>query len=362
MRSGDVARNGWRGACAAALLCMLIASRFDAASAVAQTSADNEINAILAKTSLSDEDAAKVRGFVEQRLAAMLSGNGATKAAAEIRDGFVGASPSGKQALAGFCVELFAPAIRQADLGPAAGLLSLLNSMKDERSARLLIDLLKDERPAMRTAAAIGLRGVRRALAQAADARLGEMIEAVRTAGKTETSAAALRAMYQAIAAPSGSEGPADPRPVVAALLDILEARSAAYDKGDGKAAAADSVGLNLSGALIRAAGDAERDRFVIVCARALRYAVATYTTDLIDTSDKTGSPVQIQLRNDMELLIVEAEKQLTALTKPQSAPEVAKAMLEQTGSDKKFAMKEAMNKWADLLRVSHNVDVRLPE
>ncbi len=363
MRCGNssawMARRATAWAGQAFVLCALW---LGAAPTMAQAPADGEILGILGKSSLGDEDLPKVRGFVEQRLASIVSGNGSSKAAGELRDGFMAASPAGKQALAGLCVELFTPAVRQADLAPAAQLLSLLNSMNDERSARLLIELLKDERPALRTAAALGLRGIHRILAQAGDARMNEMIEALRAAGKAETSAAALRATYQALAAPGGGDPPADPRPIIAALLDILESRATFYDKGEVKAEAADTVGISLAGGLIRNAADAERDRFIVVCARVLRHAVATYTAELIETNDKTGSPMQIQLRNEMELLIAESERQLVALLKPQNLPEVAKAMLEQQEADKKFAMKEAMNKWADLLRNSHNIDVRLPD
>jgi hypothetical protein len=90
---------------------------------------------------------------------------------------------------------------------------------------------------------------------------------------------------------------------------------------------------------------------------------VTRYTNELHKVDDKTSSPVQIALRNRMELFIATAERLLSKLAAPPAGDQFKKVtteMQERTADEKVTWMKIAMNQWADVLQERLQVDVHL--
>lgn len=325
----------------------------------AQDSAD--LTAILAKNVLSDEDRARLRSYIEQRVAAITAGSDASKASAELRSAYATGTPAFRQAMAGLALELFAQPIREAQPVAASQLLAILTTYNDVNAARLFVDLLKDPRPGIRTSAAVGLRNLRAALVSAGGAGLTEAIDALRAAGKKETAGPVLREIYAALNYPAAAPGFGDAKTVAQAVLEVIEARVPQYESGAVAAPGADTAGLGLAGGLAASLDDAERDRLIVATAKIFRSAVVQYITELHEVKPETSSALQVQRRDETETLILECEKLLTALVKTSSAPAVGKKMQDsEAGVPKVTDMKLELNKWAEILKTSHNVDIHI--
>jgi len=323
----------------------------------------DQLAPLQAKNTLSEEEQATLRTWVEQRVLAIAAGDpvGANQPAREIRSNHKG-TDGFKQLYAAVCVEAVRAAYHQAARDGAARLIALLNTMNEPATAPLLLEALRDERTPVRTAAAIGLRNLRDKLGRAGGNVLAETLNALQAAGSRETSVVTLEQIYRALDYSTAGAGP-DPRATAAALLDLLEARAQGYAAGQVKAEGGDRPGLEAIGRLLGQLDEAARRRLAIAVARMLRYSVERYASELYNVREQTSSPVQVALRDRMELLIAEAEQLLAKLT-PAPADEGFKTitvrMQESKEADKPTEMKIAMNRWAELLQQRFQIDVRM--
>jgi hypothetical protein len=336
------------------------------------------IDQLQAKSALTDEDRAKLREWVGQRVQAIVAGDpsGSAEAVSQLRKRFTG-TDGFKEAFAAVTAELIGSAYKQAKRDSAARLLAVLNTLNQVSSYKVLIEALGDKRVPVRSAAAIGLRRLQDNLARAGGDALSESITALREAGKRETSPVALQLIYRAMDYTGVKVNPPDPKAGALALLELLEARGEQYqaaaqeivrqpDKptaNNVKAEGADRPGLELAGKLIGQMDEQGRQRLIVACAKMLHYAVIRYTSELHKIEDKTSSPLQIALRDRMELFIMTAEELLAKLTpfpKVEGVKTIAAEMQEQEQDKKAVYMKIAMNAWADVLQERFQFDLHI--
>ena len=278
----------------------------------------------------------------------------------EIRQALAG-TDAFKSALAETMIAAVEANYKNAEAGSAAQLIAIVNTMQQPAASRLLTGALRDERVPVRTAAAIGLRGLREQLVRAGGSAVTDAVTALGEAAKRETSPVALDLIYRALDYTGPGRQAPDPKLLVGALLPILETRSQAYAAGNEQAIGADTPGLQLANRLARRLDDTEKRRIVIATARMLKHAVERYTSELAEIDDKTSSRMQIELRNRVELLIIAAEELLAKIEEPTQAPTLTKAMQEtEDVGTKKTNMKVQMNAWADLIQQAYQLDVHL--
>jgi hypothetical protein len=322
------------------------------------------IKQLQAKSSLADEERAHVRAWVEQRVQAIAAGPAASaaQAVAELRTNYTG-SADFKDTYATSAIELIGAAYKRAERGAAAQLIATLNTLAEASTYKLLTEALGDQRVPVRTAAVIGLRHLRQKLVGRGDDSLSQSIRALREAGKGESSAVALQLIYRALDYTDVGANPADLKADALALLELLEARAAQYAAENVKAEAADTPGLTTAVKLLAQFNEEERGRLAAASARMLHYGVKRYTSELHKIDDKTSSPVQIPLRDRMELFVAAAEALLSKLTPAPDKPDfktVTKEMQERKREDKPTYMKIAMNAWADVLAQRFQIDVHM--
>lgn len=303
------------------------------------------LDAVRAKTALTDDDRAVVKTWVAERVDAVVGGSGG-EAFGQLRAALTGGSPAFRDALVATEIELIRPVIGPAPLAPAAQLVTLLASLDDLRTADVLIESLRDPRAAVRTAAAVGLTTLRKKIATEGGALFGRVVEALREAGKKETAGETLKAIYRALNYAEVGSVP-DPALQVSAVLDLLGARSEQYGRGEVKGESADLAALKLAAGLRPRFNDEQRNRYVLALARILRYTVLRFSSELHKVQDRIAAPVAIADRNNAELVISEVESQLVEILKPPTAPSIRDAM---KGKDRAFNVKMELNRWADLL------------
>jgi hypothetical protein len=322
------------------------------------------VKQLQAKSVLTDEDQAALRGWVTQRvqvIAAAEAGNSGLSATAvsELRAAYTGAEGF-KQAFGAACVRAIGSAYKTAGRDSGARLIAILNTFDQVSAYQVLIEALSDKRVPVRSAAAIGLANLRQKLAGAGGSVLSESLAALREAGKRETSSLALQHIYRALDYTTLSSPP-DPKANAVALLALLEARGRQYGTGSVKAEGADRAGLDLAGKLAGQLSDEERRRLVVATAAMLRYGVSRYTSELYEVDDKTSSPLQAARRNQIELFITSAERLLVSLVNPPAdRPVVTKEMEERAVDEKATYMKIQMNRWGDLLQQTYQIDVHM--
>lgn len=311
-----------------------------------------------AKAALTDEDRGKLRTWIDERMTALSSPTTsvADQAAADLRGAMSGGSQGYREAL----IALLSDAVRQklagASLTAAARMIALLAAANEPVTQPVLIEALNDERAAVRVGAAVGLRTLRAKLAVVGGDAVTNVFAALREAGKKETSAPALRAIYEALNYADTVPpipNPPDPRANVAALLDILESRAAAYASGNPKAEAAELAGVRAAGALRNRMTDEEKNRYIAVLGELLRYGVQRYNAGLYNVKDRTSSPHLVELRNSIELMILEIETQLAELLsvpRGEQRPSIVSAMKELVSEGERINLKIQMNMWADLI------------
>lgn len=318
---------------------------------------------------MSDEGRAKLKEWIGKRVDSIISqsANEAKAAAADLRLEFArpGNSPAFKEAYVQIANEVIAPAYKSAKLPPATQLISVLGAFNEIVTARTLIEALSDERPAVRAAAASGLRTLRQKLAAAGGNTANEAIDALRDAGRKESSLVGLQAIYAALNYPEVGAAP-DPKRNAVAVLDILETRAEQYVAKNVKGGGADAAGLVVMNALKAALSDAERDRVAVIAGRMLLYSVHRYLQEFMSVSEKTHSSLLVDERNHTEILIDECERTLKDLLKPQGAdePNLGKAMRDpgKNPGDRPINIRNEANKWAKLLAAKTNQKFELEE
>jgi hypothetical protein len=314
--------------------------------AVAQPAVSlSDLQELQKKNALTPEELQTVRTWVEQQVRALLEGNGdaVTQLFAQSNG-----TPAYKEAYVGACIAVIGPNYGRADLAAAAQLVTLLHRLNDARVYEVLLEALRDERPAVRTAAAVGLRELRSELVSTSAEAVSGVIRALREAGKKETSYVALKRIYEAMDYASINAAP-DRKALAQALLDVLETRSENYETENPSAWGAETVGLRVIGPLRSNLDDAERKRLTEAIARMMRAAINRYSAHLHSVEDESGSPLEVALRNRTEQLIMQAEPLLAELVQPPAAqrPDVAGEMTDGQVINMKVEWKD----WADLLQ-----------
>lgn len=304
------------------------------------------LDALRAKTVFTDEDRQALRAWIMQRVEALVSGSGG-EAVVQLRGATARGSPAFREAFAQAATELSRPLISRAPLAPAAQLVTLLVGLEDMSTLEVLLESLADERAAVRTAAAVGLARLRKKIAAAGPGPFTRCIEALRDAGRRETAPEALKAIYRAMDYGAAGTVP-DAQLAAAALLELVLARSEKYASGQPPAEGADLPGIRLAWTMRARFSEEQRQRYILALARMLRQMVLRYASELHKVQDNVAGSVAIAARNDAELLIAEAEAQLTELIKPSPAPNIRERM---KGKDGAFNAKLELNKWADILQ-----------
>ncbi len=312
------------------------------------------LQALQAKNVITDEDRSVVQAWVAQRVSGVMSKDTseAGPAVRELRAGFSG-TQSFKDTYAAVCIEAVGSAYKRAERVPAARLLTTLIALNETGANRVFVEALGDKRAAIRQAGAVGLRNLRSKLLAGGGTLVTDALAALVAAGKKETSTVPLRTIYQALDYTGAGMTPTDPKPIVAAVLELLEARAAQYAAGKVKAEGADAEGLRVAGALRAAMTEEQRRRYIVAVAGMLRYAIIRYTSGeppLHKVIDKNASTRLIELRNGTEFLIDAGERELIALLAPPDPPTVAQKMKTE-GLGAPTAMKiQWENNWVPLL------------
>lgn len=319
------------------------------------------MEALRAKPAIADEDRAAIRNWLDPRITALASDNPGS-AAAELRTEY-GGTPAFKEAFAAIAIELARPALKKASPTAGGRVLASIGALADapaDAVSALMIENLKDERVAVRLAAAVGLRNLRTRLAPAGAGFVGNAVNALRDAGKTETSAAVLRAIYQALNYPEVVPSPPDPRVIAAAVVDLLDTRVKEYGKGEVKAEGAEVAGLRTAAALRASFDDDEKKRVTAAAATLLKYGVMRYTrgaAPLMKVRDGAGRAL-VEQRDNTELLIEEAERLLSDLTGIKPAQSVTEQMRKAKDTDMRVALKA----WAAQLKEKAGIELAVEE
>lgn len=323
------------------------------AAAQDQPAAGGPLAAIQAKTSFSDEERGTVRTWLTERTQAIIAG---TADAASIRAEYKGSNQF-KDMVASTLAEVIAPTLKAAEANRAASLVALLAGMAEPSTAKTLLDALGDNRAPVRAAAIAGLRAVR--AKAGAGGNPAEITDALREAGKKETSGGALRLIYGAFN-PADAAG-LDAKPLLAALLDVLDARSAVYtaakSPSDVPAEAVDAAGIAIGAANAKNLSEGEAARLATATAKLLKHAMTRYVGGVSKVNDRSSSAM-IELRNQTEMLIEEAEKVLVETLKPQPAPAMSAPL---RSGDKLADLKTEYGKWAKLVQEKLSLDISLP-
>ncbi|MBI5865011.1 MAG: hypothetical protein HZB38_10990 [Planctomycetes bacterium] len=322
-----------------------------------------ELASVQTLPSLNEEQRGVVRKFVGDRTTAIVNQTAeadkitaAAKAVSELRTeyGRSSASQAFREAYVAMCLEVIGPVYKSAKLTPATQLVSFLASLNELPASKLFIEALGDERPAVRAAAASGLRGLRQKLVAAGGSAANDAIDALRDAGKRETSAAGLQSIYAALN--YGEAGAAaDAKRNASAVLEILDARSEQYASKQVRGAGAETVGLALLRTMQASLSDAEKDRLIVSTARMLFYSLPRYAGDLMNVNDKLDSPLRIVERNQIEGMIDECERVLKSLMKPSGdeEPNLSRAIREpgKDAGERAVNIRNEAGKWSKLLQ-----------
>lgn len=325
---------------------------------------------------LNDEQRGKLKSEIASRVESIVNQSSepssitaAAKAAGELRAVFSqpGNSPGFKEAFVATFIEVAAPVYKTAKLAPAAQLVSTLGFLNEPVCVKVLLEALADERPAVRAASASGFRTLRAKLAAAGGTIANEVIDALREAGKKETSQVGLQTVFSALNYPEVGNPP-DAKRIASALLEILETRGEQYHARNVRGGGADLTGLAVinASAFRGALTDAERDRLAVVAGRMLFYSVHRYLSDLLAVSDKTHSAALVAERNQTEMLIDECERTLKEILKPAAGeePNLGKAMRDpgKDPKDRPINIRNETAKWGKLLGAKTNQKFELEE
>ena len=319
-----------------------------AAGAWAQDTATkkNGLEDLQSKSVLSDEERGRLKEWITSHVAAIANASGGALApAAELRAAYTG-TEAYKKAFARTTIELIAQSYGRAGLVPATQLIAIAGVFGDMAAHPVLLEALKDKRVGVRTAAAASLSHMRSIIAQAGGTGVSTTLAALAAAGKQETSTVALKSIYRAMDYQSVSP-PAPPQANARALLELLDARAGQYAAGKAPAWGAETVAFPLMQRMAGSLGNAEKTRLIEDVGRVLVAAATRYTEKLMDIDDDSASPVDIQLRNITEQLVIDAQALVVGLTKPGSnAPDVVAKMRKLD----KTQMKLQLKAWAKVL------------
>lgn len=317
---------------------------------------DDGLDALRSKDPLGDEERTALRSWIAERIAAITGDDaaGAQQAISQLRHaahggrGFV-------DAYAAVAIENLSSAYKKADLVAAARLLVVMGQLNDPRALDTLLEAVKDERTAIRAAAAVGVRMLHPKLGSDADA-VRRMLVTLREAGEQETSPRTLDLIYRAMNL-ADAPGVPDRRAGSTAVVGLLDERLKQISGGRMRAEGGDLAALQALEPQRDSLDEDTRRQYINALGRLLHYCVSRYITNepLSRIRDRSSSPELVELRNNVEVTIREAEKQLGALI---GAPEGAN-IAQNMGKAKTPEMAIAMNKWSEKLKAQ---GLELPE
>jgi hypothetical protein len=311
---------------------------------------DDGLDALRDKDPLGDEDRAALRAWIGERIAAVVGEDaaGAQRGVAQLRQ----AAHGGRDFLDAYvavAVDSLGSAYKKAEPVPATRLLIVLGELNDARTLDTLLKALKDERTAIRAAAAVGLRKLQPKLGTDPEG-LRRMLAALRKAGEKERSARTLDLIYRAM---NLADLPAlsDRRAGSAAIAGLLDERLKHISGGRMPAEGGDLAAMQ---ALDPQHGNMDEDtrrQYINELGRLLHYCVCRYVRDepLSRVRDRNSSPELVELRNNVEVTIREAESQLKTLV---GAPEGVN-LTHDMEKAKTTEMAIDMNKWSEKLKVN---------
>ncbi|MEW6252749.1 MAG: hypothetical protein AB1716_19100, partial [Planctomycetota bacterium] len=320
---------------------------------------EDNLGPLQQKADVTPDDQEMIRGYVVKRVGLIVGeeAGAAQQGADELRKAYDGGDAF-KRAYVAVCLDVFGNAVRKADLAPASRMLAIVNTFNSPDAVPLLIEALQDERVAVQAAGAVGLSALREKLAAAGRDPYVRAVTALKDAGKRARSREALRCIYTALDCSALANAP-DPKANAAAVLEVLDERAKQYAGGELYGAGAEDAGLRVAAALAQHLDDAQRKQLTTVTATLMKRALVEYLHgQLIRVRDKTGTPEQIELRNGMERLVIEAEKLLTNQLKPQTGPAVAEAMRKANATE----MAKEWKKWVPVLQRETGQDFALDE
>jgi hypothetical protein len=320
-----------------------------------------DLGPLKTRAELSEDDRNQVRAYITARISRLIGPDSmaARTATDELRAGFDGTATEGfKKAYAAIGLELLGPGIKKAELVPATRMLAVINNFGALDAVPVLLEALQDERVGVRAGGAVGLRALRPRIG-ANPELYGRVVGALNAAGKKEKARDTLKSIYAAL---DYAELPAPPdaKVVAPALLDLLEARAAAYNTTPVPAFGADDAGLRLAKLLVGSYEEADRKRLATAAATMMRYALEQYLggeSKLSAVRDRDGSRELIELRNGAERLVKTGEDVLVAALKPAKPPTVADAL--QNVKDKP-AIRLQWQAWVALLQPAVSQDFSL--
>ncbi len=323
--------------------------------AQAQQKPADPLAALRDKTSLSADDRAALERWISGRLDLFVGHD--RGAAGQLRS-----AARGSDAFRKAYVEVLAGQIRQrvakADPPAAARMIALLvavsHAARSTDAVETLLELLQDNRPAVRASAIVALRSLRDAIRDAGGQLADRVLSALRDAGPQVRGYAPLRRLYEAM--DLAGDDARRQRAVAAAVAQVLEQRARLYSgssvPGEGAEVAAFAILQRLAGRL----DDATRKGVLAATGTILRHAVGRYARELIDVSDD-DSRVAVQARNRVEALILAGHELLAALLQPSDVPPLPEALQKQRNAD---VIRRQWNRWAALLKAATGQDVSL--
>lgn len=309
------------------------------------------------KDSINAEDRGKLRQWIELQLVGV-SGedlSGASQAINTLSATMTGtATQAYREAYVAECRGAVAATYKTAENAPATQMLSLLTRLNDATTYDVFVAALKDSRPAIRMSAAVGLRNLRPRLNLAGGKFLTETLAALRDAGGRETSKIVLQTIYQAMNFPGAGAQPVETKPIVEAVLGVLETRAKQYAANKVRAEGAEVTGLKVGSAVRAFMDEAQQKQFIVIAAEMLRYGVHVYVSG--EKTEKGGIKLPMARRRDTELLIREAERVLREMLKPPADVNISEVMRKANTT----AMTIEFNKWAKLLEGAVNRKFKL--
>jgi hypothetical protein len=338
------------GRLAATALCILTAMLHAAAQTPAP-SGPASFDALKSATTLTAAQSAQLKSMVEERIAALIGDapDAANEAMKALRGATNGGTAAYREALTSALTATATPMLGRAELPGAVRLLTVLGWTRSAEVSEALTNALRDERPAVRAAAAVQLRALRAPLLQVGGQYLRRAVEGLVAAAKNETSAATLEKIYEAMNL--GEVNANQSADTIRNFLDVLAARQAMYAADRVPAEGAELAALTAMSRYAKGLGGNEQRAYGVFLGTLLRYYVDVYTTDqpgepaLMKVQDTDGREMTDR-RNAAEKIILETERQLNLMLGENAERDVAGALRNADPTKAKIAY----NAWAKLL------------
>ena len=315
------------------------------------------------KNSLSADESNQLKTWLDESGRAV--GGADVAAAAEamrlMRSAADGGTPAYREALTKAILEVVRAGLTRAEADGAARLATLASLTDSAEASAVLAEALKDERPAVRAAAAFGLKRLRTRIGQAGGEFFSRTLARLVEAGKKETSRYTLEAIYQAMDYTQAA-GAGNQRDVTKALLDVLEERAKAADSDRLPAEGGDLAAIRALGKQAKSLEPNPARQFGTILARFLRYNVQLYTVGggpgepPLRTVKDDDSREMADRRNAAEQTIIECENILNTI----HGPDPERAITPKMRAADFTGMKIGFESWARLFNDKYALALKL--